>query len=101
MAQRTARIVRDEDVMSGDPRIEGTRITVRHVHALVDDRGHSANEVAERHDLDIADVYRALTYYHDHRDEMERLEAERDDAIRQSLDEGAKTLAAVRSEQTE
>jgi hypothetical protein len=39
MAQRTARIIRDEEVMGGEPVIEETRITVLRVHALVHERG--------------------------------------------------------------
>ncbi len=36
--------------------------------------------MADRHDLDVADVYRALTYYHDNPDEMRSIERQRDAA---------------------
>jgi uncharacterized protein (DUF433 family) len=37
--------------------------------------------VADRYDLDVADVYHALAYYHDHPREMSDVEAERETAI--------------------
>ena len=45
--------------------------------------------VADRYDLDVADVYYALAYYHDHPREMREVEQEREDAIadfRESID---------------
>jgi hypothetical protein len=47
------------------------------VHERVEGRGLEPQTVADRHDLDVADVYRALAYYHDHPDEMARIEQER------------------------
>jgi len=37
--------------------------------------------VADRQDLDVADVYRALTYYHDNPDEMRTVERDRQAAV--------------------
>ena len=37
------------------------------------DTGVSPEEVAADYDLDLADVYRALTYYYDHPDEMQEM----------------------------
>jgi uncharacterized protein (DUF433 family) len=95
MAQRHAEIVRDEDVRSGEPRIKGRRITVRHVHDLVEEAGLSAREVADRHDLAVADVYRALAYYHDHPDEMAALREQSEERERRAREAGAKTLAEL------
>ncbi|MFB6123413.1 MAG: DUF433 domain-containing protein [Haloferacaceae archaeon] len=72
-----SRIVSTEDVLGGKPRIDGTRIGVYFVHERVEGRGLEPRTVADRHDLDVADVYRALVYYHDHPDEMARIERER------------------------
>ena len=55
MARRTARIVTDEAVMGGEPRIEGHRISVRQVADWVEKGDLSAKTVADRYDLDIAD----------------------------------------------
>jgi uncharacterized protein (DUF433 family) len=74
-----SRIVSTEDVLGGKPRIDGTRIGVYFVHERVEGRGLEPKTVADRHDLDVADVYRALAYYHDHPDEMARIEQKRDE----------------------
>jgi uncharacterized protein (DUF433 family) len=60
MAQQPARIVRK---IHDEPHIRGSRITVRLVYARVHGRGLLPETVAERHNLDIADVYHALAYY--------------------------------------
>lgn len=97
MAQKAQydRIVRSDDIRSGDPRIEGTRLTVVRIKELVEGRGLPAAEVAAKWDLDVADVYQALAYYYDHPEEMTRLEREREEAIRRSFETGARTLADV------
>jgi len=72
-----------------EPHIRGRRVSVRQVYALVEERGEDPETVADRYDLDVADVYHALAYYHDHPREMRDVEAERDDAIadfRESID---------------
>jgi len=38
-------------------------------------------ELADRYDLNVADVYRALAYYHDHSEEMAAVESRRREAI--------------------
>ena len=72
-----------------EPHIRGRRISVRQVYALVEERGENPEAVADRYDLDIADVYHALAYYHDHPREMRDVEEEREDAMedfRESID---------------
>lgn len=85
MAQQTVRIVKTDDVLHGEPRVEQRRVSVRRITDLVEERGLPATEVAAMHDLDVADVYAALTYYHEHREEMAELEQQRDDLVQQSL----------------
>lgn len=75
--QKSARIVSTPDVLGGDARIEGRRISVYFIHQQVEGRGLSPQAVADRHDLDIADVYRALAYYHEHPQEMAEIERRR------------------------
>ena len=75
--------------LMSEPHIRSRRVSVRQVYALVEERGESPEAVADRYDLDVADVYHALAYYHDHPREMRDVEEERDDAIadfRESLD---------------
>lgn len=79
MAEReTRRIAHD---LLSEPHITGRRISVRQVYALVEDRGEDPEAVADRFDLDVADVYHALAYYHDHPREMRRVTEGRDEAI--------------------
>ena len=78
MAQQSSRIVRE---VHDEPHIEGSRITVRHIYERVHGRGLRPETVAERHNLDIADVYHSLAYYHDHPKEMQEVEAQREKAI--------------------
>jgi uncharacterized protein (DUF433 family) len=81
MEQKPERIVRDEDVLGGKPRIAGTRLGVLLVKERVEDGGLEPRAVADRYDIDIADVYRALAYYHDNPGEMREIEKERQDTI--------------------
>lgn len=63
-----------------EPHIEGSRITVLFVQQRVEQLGLAPETVAERHDLDLADVYAALSYYHANPEEMRRVERRRADA---------------------
>ncbi|MFB6308055.1 MAG: DUF433 domain-containing protein [Haloarculaceae archaeon] len=78
MSQVTRRIVRE---LHDEPHLEGRRITVQFVKTQVEDRGLEPRTVADRHDIDVADVYRALTYYHDNPEEMRAVERQREQAI--------------------
>jgi uncharacterized protein (DUF433 family) len=63
-------IVSTDDTLGGAPRIEGRRIGVHHIAGRVIDGDVTPPQVAADYDLDLADVYRALTYYYDHPDEI-------------------------------
>lgn len=78
MSQVSRRIVRE---IHDEPHLDGRRITVRFVKEQIEDRGLDPRTVADRHDLDVADVYRALTYYHDHPKEMRDVEQTRQSVI--------------------
>ena len=96
MAQQTARIVKDDGVMGGEPHIAGHRISVRQVADWVEESDLSAKTVADRYDLDIADVYRALTYYHEHPGEMAAVRRRRREREQRARESGAKTLGELR-----
>lgn len=74
-------IVSDNDVLGGEPRIDGTRVGVRHVAARVIDGGQSAAHVADQFDLSLSDVYESLSYYYAHIEEMRELERENEAAF--------------------
>lgn len=59
-------------VAGGKPRIAGHRITVHDVVVWHERLGLSADEIASEYGLSLADVYAALAYYYDHREEIDR-----------------------------
>lgn len=59
-------------VCSGKPRIAGHRITVQNVAIWHERMGMSADQIASDYSLALAEVYAALAYYFDHRDEIEQ-----------------------------
>ena len=67
----TPHIAISEDVAGGKPRIAGHRITVQHIVIWHERMGLSADEIASNHGLSLVDVYAALTYYYDHRQEID------------------------------
>ncbi len=78
MAAQIHRIVSGADSeIHDEPHIEGSRVTVQHIHARVEGRGLRPETVAERLNLDVADVYEALAYYHRHPEEMREIEERR------------------------
>ncbi|MDZ7730971.1 MAG: DUF433 domain-containing protein [Natrialbaceae archaeon] len=70
MAPQSDRIVSDPDTLGGQPRIQGRRISVLQIVDEVEGRGDQPHTVADRYDLSISDVYRALAYFHEHPEEM-------------------------------
>ena len=78
MSKQVNTVVSSEESEIHDERhIRDRRITVIHVHALVEERGLDAQTVADRFDLTAAEVYHALAYYHDHPEEMRAVEQRR------------------------
>ena len=59
-------------IAGGKPRIAGHRITVQNIVIWHERMGMSADEIATEYDLSLADVYAALTYYFDHRPEIDQ-----------------------------
>ena len=67
-------------VCGGKPRIAGHRIRVEDVVVLHEWQGLSPDEIVARfQQITLADVYAALAYYHDHREEIR--ESMRQDAV--------------------
>jgi uncharacterized protein (DUF433 family) len=71
-------IVCTENVLGGEPRIEGTRIGVLDVYELVVEGDESPESVADQLNCSLAEVYRALAYYHEQPEAMRSLRRERD-----------------------
>ena len=88
MAVTRHRIVSgDDSEIHDEPHIEGSRVTVLHIHERVENRGLRPETVAERLNLGLADVYDALAYYHRNPEEMQAVEERR-----QTVAEGSETL---------
>jgi len=81
----------DESEIHDEPHIRDRRITVSHIHALVEERGLDAQTVADRFDLTASDVYHALAYYHDHPEEM-RAVAEHRQALHETANDDPRII---------
>jgi uncharacterized protein (DUF433 family) len=76
-------VVKTDDVLGGDPRLEGRRVSVLHVAELVR-AGYSPAYVADQLALSLAEVHEAMAYYYDNPDEMDALR-ERDAELEEEL----------------
>ena len=72
-------IVRLEGVCGGEPIIDGLRVAVRHVVTL-HRRGETIVEIAEALGITEAQVFHALSYFFDHKDEILALIAQEEQA---------------------
>ncbi|PSP70187.1 hypothetical protein BRC79_02695 [Halobacteriales archaeon QH_8_67_27] len=75
-----------ESTVHDEPHIAESRITVRSVHESVESGDIDPETVAARHNLDIAAVYHALAYYHEHPERMRAAEREREETVEANRD---------------
>lgn len=68
-------IVKTEDVLGGDPRIEGHRIGVYHIYQRYVEGNETPEEIATSYDISVAEVHAALAYAFSNPDEMRDIEA--------------------------
>jgi uncharacterized protein (DUF433 family) len=74
-------IVTDADVLGGDPRLDGTRIGVAHVHRRYED-GETPEAIAAGYDgVSAADVHAALAYAFDDPETRREIERRAGNAI--------------------
>ena len=71
--QRPVRIVRDKNVLGGEPTVAGTRIPVRSIVIGYRRHGGDVGRTAEAYRLDPEAVRVALVFYQAHREEIEAL----------------------------
>src|SRR5262245_57949755 len=68
----TPRIVRTAGTCGGKPRIDGHRIKVEHIAVCHERMGKTADEIVSSHPtITLAQVYAALAYYYEHKDEID------------------------------
>src|SRR5207253_7255892 len=72
-------------IAGGKPRIAGHRIRVEDIAIWHERLGKTADEIAAEYDLTLADIYAALAYYFDHREEID-----------QEIEEGQAFVEALR-----
>src|SRR5947207_16006379 len=72
MAQAVEHIEATPGIAGGRPRIAGHRITVQQIAIWHERLGMSADEIATAYRVSLADVYAALAYYYDHREEVDQ-----------------------------
>ena len=80
-------------VAGGKPRIAGHRITVQNIVIWHERMGKSADEICVEYDLTLGDVYAALAYYFDHRDEIDQ-SLEESEAFIEELRRGKSSVLA-------
>jgi len=87
MKNSTQHIVSDAGIAFGKPRIAGTRFTVKDVVINHLHNGMELELIAADFELPLADVYAAMTYYYDHKREIDT-----------SIDESSKFVDEFRRE---
>lgn len=67
------KIVRNKDICGGVPIVEGSRIRISDIAVLYDFEGLKPEQIADEFPtISIADVFSALTYYTEHREEIRK-----------------------------
>lgn len=69
-------MVSTPDVLGGKPRIEGTRVGVQQLGALIREHGWSTTAIADEFDLTVDEIDAALEYYDANPDEMAAIAAD-------------------------
>ena len=72
----------DPGIRGGKPHIADTRITVSDVVLMHLRLGQSLEQIAGHYDVSLAALHAAMTYYYDHRAEMDQSMQEEDSAFR-------------------
>jgi uncharacterized protein (DUF433 family) len=66
-------IVSTDDVMGGEPRLEGRRVSVRQIVELGIDSGMAPSEIADQLAIPVGDVHLALAYYYQNTEKIARV----------------------------
>ena len=77
------KIVSKPGLVGGQPHIAGTRFTVKQIVIWHEYLGQSADEIATEYQLALSDIYAALSWYFDHREEVNLAIQEEEDLVEQ------------------
>ena len=81
---QTCYIVKTPNVCGGEPRIDNSRIKVNHIVAEYVHKQMSPHQIWEAHpQITLAEIHAALSYYYDHRREIDRAIIANDDFAEQ------------------
>lgn len=83
VVEEEPRIVKDEEIMGGAARIEGTRIRVSDVFSHYKG-GKSPEEISEAFDISLSAVHSAISYYYAHPEEIKKEQTEKEQIIREA-----------------
>ncbi len=86
------------DVRSGKPRISGTRITVEDIAVMHLKLGMSLIEIAGVYELSLAQVYAAMAYYFEHREDIDK-RMEEEEALIQEYQRNHTSILQTKLEQ--
>jgi uncharacterized protein (DUF433 family) len=93
--QLSSKIESTPGIAAGQPRVAGTRFTVKQIAVWHEFMGMGADQIATEYGLSLADIYAALSYFFDHRKEiMEAIQAE-DDLVNQLIKRFPSKLAST------
>ena len=73
------KIVANPETAGGQPRIAGTRFTVKQIVIWHEYLGLSADEIATEYHLELSDIYAALSWYFDHQEAINQSIREEED----------------------
>lgn len=69
--QIRSRVVKKPEICGGSPTIEGTRIRIMDIVEEYEFLGTPPEEIAEEFGISLAQVFSALAYYHENREEIQ------------------------------
>lgn len=91
-------IVSTPGTLGGRPRIAGRRIAVQHIFGWYENMGYSARKIAQDYDLTMGEVFAALAYYWEHKEEMEDRKAEDDRFVAEMMAQNPSRLYELANE---
>lgn len=88
-------VISDPAIRNGQPILAGTQIRIIDLVASHLYRGHSPDELAVNYNLDLGQVYAALAYYYQHKQEIDGLireAGERAEQYRNELEQDGRVI---------
>lgn len=75
LRETMSEIVKTEDVLGGEPRLQGRRISVIQIADMLIKGEQSPVYVADQLNISLAEVHAAMAYYYENPDEMDEIRA--------------------------